>query len=69
MSKAERMRHAYLHFDHHLWQAAETQTTAGLLEKVEIREGQSLEVLACHLTASWNQMGADNQPTPISLAN
>jgi hypothetical protein len=27
MSKAERMRLAYLHFDHHLWQATETQTT------------------------------------------
>jgi hypothetical protein len=55
MSKAERMGHAYLHFDHHLWQATETQATAGPPEKFEIREGQSLEVLACYLTASWTK--------------
>ncbi len=34
-----------------------------------MREGQSLEVLACHFAASWNQMGADIQPPPISLAS
>jgi hypothetical protein len=41
MSKAERMRLAYLHFDHHLWQATETQTTETQTTETQTTETQT----------------------------